>query len=235
MLGRGCNGKGFLVERPHADGRRDLALAGWDGGLEVLVDDGQCNAHATVAEDGTLAWSRRHPEAGHWRLVVRRGDRELELAPEPGADLLLPVLSGDGRGVFAVEVRANAAAFTWLPFAADGMPARGHDLTPWMGRPATERRHFQGDPFTRAGNPQCVSPLAAPPESPHEVGYYAGGGARTRAARGEERHENEGIWGVDYGGILFPKHVELGWWHGARYQGGSGAYRADGPRLVRKH
>lgn len=119
--------------------------------------------------------------------------------------------------------------------AADGMPARGHDLTPWMGRPATERRHFQGDPFTRAGNPQCVSPLAAPPESPHEVGYYAGGGARTRAARGEERHENEGIWGVDYGGILFPKHVELGWWHGARYQGGSGAYRADGPRLVRKH
>lgn len=120
-----------------------------------------------------------------------------------------------------------------LPVAA-GMPARGHDFTPWMGRPATERRHFRGDPLARAGNPQCVSPLAAPPESPHEVSYYAGGGARTRAARGEERRGNEGIWGVDYGGVLFPKHVKLDWWHGARYQGGSGAYRADGPRILHK-
>ena len=161
MLGRGCNGKGFLVERPHADGRRDLALAGWDGGLEVLVDDGQCNAHATVAEDGTLAWSRRHPEAGHWRLVVRRGDRELELAPEPGADLLLPVLSGDGRGVFAVEVRANAAAFTWLPFAADGMPAAGAATDPARLRsPVSARANLSW--AIRALEP--VSGTAASPE-----------------------------------------------------------------------
>jgi hypothetical protein len=115
-----------------------------------------------------------------------------------------------------------------------GLPASAHDLTPWMGRPATERKHFQGNQFARAGNPQCISPLAMPAESPHEVSYYAGGGARTKAWRGEERRETEGIWGVDYGGILFPKHVDLGWWHGSRYQGGYGAYRTDGPRIVHK-
>jgi hypothetical protein len=103
-----------------------------------------------------------------------------------------------------------------------------------MGRPATQRKHFQGDQFARAGNPQCISPLAMPAESPHEVSYYAGGGARTKARGGEERREVEGIWGVDYGGILFPKHVDLGWWHGARYQGGYGAYRTDGPRILHK-
>jgi len=115
-----------------------------------------------------------------------------------------------------------------------GLSASAHDLTPWMGRPATERKHFQGNQFARAGNPQCISPLAMPAESPHEVSYYAGGGARTKAWRGEERREIEGIWGVDYGGILFPKHVDLGWWHGSRYQGGYGAYRTDGPRIVHK-
>jgi len=115
-----------------------------------------------------------------------------------------------------------------------GLPASAHDLTPWMGRPATERKHFQGNQFARAGNPQCISPLAMPAESPHEVSYYAGGGARTKAWRGEERRETEGIWGVDYGGILFPKHVDLGWWHGSRYQGGYGAYRTDGPRILHK-
>ena len=135
----------------------------------------------------------------------------------------------DRRGVWLV-----LAAVTAVWSLAAGVPAAAHDFTPWMGRPATQRKHFQGDQFARAGNPQCVSPLAMPAESPHEVSYYAGGGARTKARLGEERREHEGIWGVDYGGILFPKHVDLGWWHGARYQGGYGAYRTDGPRLLHK-
>jgi hypothetical protein len=138
-------------------------------------------------------------------------------------------MRGTGRCVAVV-----AATALFAGFVADGSSAGAHDLTPWMGRPATERKHFQGNQFARAGNPQCISPLAVPAESPHEVSYYAGGGARTRAARGQERRDNEGIWGVDYGGILFPKHVELGWWHGARYQGGYGAYRTDGPRILHK-
>lgn len=110
--------------------------------------------------------------------------------------------------------------------------AWAHDLTPFMGRPATERKHFQGNPFDRAGNPQCISPLAKATESPHEEGYYVGGGARVRSHYGEERREHEGTWGVDYTGIIVHKKTNLGWWHGSRYQGGVGAYRTDGPRLV---
>lgn len=112
--------------------------------------------------------------------------------------------------------------------------AAAHDLTPWMGRPATERKHFQGNPYARAGDPQCVSPLAIPAESPHEQGYYVGGGARERARCGEERTPHEGTWGVDYTGILVRKRTNLEWWHGSRYQGGLGSYATDGPRFVHR-
>lgn len=102
-----------------------------------------------------------------------------------------------------------------------------------MGRPATARKHLQGDQCRRAGCPQCISPLAKPTESPHEIGYYVGGGARERSRCGEERRPHEGTWGTDYAGLLIPKRVELGWWHG-RPQGGTGSYRTDGPRLVHR-
>jgi len=111
-------------------------------------------------------------------------------------------------------------------------PAAALDLTPWMGRPATERHHFQGDQFRRAGDPQCTSPLAGPSESPHAVGYYVGGGARVKGWVGEERRPEEGTWGTDYSGFLIHKKIELRWSHGRRYQGGAGSYRTDGPRLV---
>lgn len=113
---------------------------------------------------------------------------------------------------------------------AAAVPAIGADLSPPMGRPATERRHFQGDQFARAGNPQCLSPFAKPTESPHETGYFVGGGARTRARQGEHRRATDGTWGTDYTGILFPKHIELNWWHGSRFQGGGLGYRNVGPR-----
>lgn len=111
--------------------------------------------------------------------------------------------------------------------------ALAHDLSPRMGRPATERKHFQGDQFRRAGCPQCISPLAKPTESAHEIGYYVGGGARERSRRGDCRLPHEGVWGTDYAGLLIPKHVELGWWHGRRATG-TGTYSPDGPRLVHR-
>ena len=110
--------------------------------------------------------------------------------------------------------------------------ACGHDLTPPMGRPATKRKHFQGDQFRRAGNPERISPLAKPAESPHEEGYYVGGGARERSRSSEERRINEGVWGTDYTGLVIPKHTNLRWWHGSRYQGGTGSYPTDGPRVL---
>lgn len=110
----------------------------------------------------------------------------------------------------------------------------GHDLTPWMGRPATERHHFQRDPFVVAGCPESISPLAKKTKSPHEESYYVGGGARERSRHGGERQHNEGVYGVDYKGILIPKKNQLGWWHGQRYQGGTGSYGPDGPRLLHR-
>lgn len=115
--------------------------------------------------------------------------------------------------------------------AAAAAPA--HDLTPRMGRPATERKHFQGDQFRRAGWPQCISPLAKPTESPHEIGYYVGGSARERSRRSDCRLPHEGTWGTDYAGLLIHKHVDLGWWHGRRANG-TGTYSPDGPRLVHR-
>lgn len=88
------------------------------------------------------------------------------------------------------------------------------------------------DPQQRTGYPQCISPLARPSESPHECGYWVGGGA---PHHGEGRCVDEGTWGWDYSGILFPKRVALLWWHGQREQGGSGAYKTDGPKLELKH
>lgn len=115
-----------------------------------------------------------------------------------------------------------------------GGPCFAHDLTPSMGRPSTERKHFQGDQFRRSGNPHHVSPLAKPTESPHEIGYYVGGGAREKSPRGEPRRPHEGVWGTDYAGLVIPKHVRLGWWHGQRYQGGTGSYPTDGPRVFHR-
>ena len=139
---------------------------------------------------------------------------------------------------FAINRGRTAVAF-WavvclIIVACMVTSAGAHDLTPSMGRPATERRHFQGNQFDRAGNPQCISPLATPAESPHEEGYYVGGGAWVGSRCGEERREHEGSWGMDYTGIIVRKRTNLGWWHGSRYQGGVGAYRTDGPRLVHK-
>lgn len=139
--------------------------------------------------------------------------------------------SGGGRGK---RDGALLAAALFVAALAAPATAHNHDWTPRMGRPATERKHFQGNPFDRAGNPECVSPLAKPAESPREVGYYVGGGAPVKARRGEERREGEGTWGVDYTGIIIPKKNVLNWWHGGRYQGGTGAYKADGPRILHK-
>ena len=132
--------------------------------------------------------------------------------------------------------RPVAIAWAAVIGAAVAAPAaaHNHDWTPWMGRPATERKHFQGNQFDRAGNPECVSPLATAAESPHEVGYYVGGGAPVKAHRGEPRRADEGTWGMDYGGIVIPKKNVLNWWHGGRYQGGRGAYDAEGPRILHK-
>jgi hypothetical protein len=72
-----------------------------------------------------------------------------------------------------------------------------------------------------------------PSDTGRYIGGYIGGGA-VNLRRAEARTPDEGTWGWDYQGWLVPRRVILGWWHGRRYQGGSGAYKTDGPRLYRE-
>ncbi|MBI5759995.1 MAG: hypothetical protein HZA46_15870 [Planctomycetales bacterium] len=83
--------------------------------------------------------------------------------------------------------------------------------------------------LSRAGHPQTVAKWARCTNSLSYSGYYVGGGA---AWHGEPRRCDEGTWGWDYapGHALSPK-VALGWWHGRKSQGGTGAYRTDGARF----
>jgi hypothetical protein len=88
----------------------------------------------------------------------------------------------------------------------------------------------RADPPTQAYTTslQPIACWAIPANNPHYAGYYVGGGcARPRQADG--RVINEGTWGWDYRGWFIPRDIMNGWWHGRRYQGGTGAYQTDGP------
>src|SRR2546422_11652883 len=79
------------------------------------------------------------------------------------------------------------------------------------------------DGQVRAGYPLETSRWAIPSDTgAYQVNLVGGGSARRRRADPPLAHE--GTWGWDYRGRQLPRHVFLGWWHGRRYQGGTGAY-----------
>jgi hypothetical protein len=75
------------------------------------------------------------------------------------------------------------------------------------------------------------APWAHPSDTGRYVGYYVGGGCAINHLADAPRHD-EGTWGWDYLGGLFHRHVILGWWHGRACQGGIGAYKTDGPKVL---
>ena len=77
--------------------------------------------------------------------------------------------------------------------------------------------------------PRCVRLPTTPSNTRRYCGYYVGGGL---PVHGEGRHlDRDGTWGWDYGGLLLSKRISLNWSHGQRTQGGTGAYKTDGPKL----
>jgi hypothetical protein len=95
-----------------------------------------------------------------------------------------------------------------------------------------------GDPYGHRGYDHCqagcsmlIRKRAIPSNTWHYDGYWVGGG---RAVLGDDPLLDEGTFGWDYFGILFNKHVTLGWSHGRHYQGGTGRYKTDGPHLMHK-
>ena len=85
-----------------------------------------------------------------------------------------------------------------------------------------------GPPRSSRDCPLAIAPWARPANTANYDGYYVGGGA---VCRGEDRQPLEGTWGWDYIGCCYARRVMLGWWHGRRYQGGTGAYKIEGPPL----
>ena len=88
----------------------------------------------------------------------------------------------------------------------------------------------QSDAWHRSGHPNRVAWWARPSNNHRYDGYHVGGGA---AYRGGARRPHEGTWGWDYSGGWFQRRVKLDWWHGRRTQGGTGAYKSDGPHRHR--
>jgi hypothetical protein len=104
--------------------------------------------------------------------------------------------------------------------AEAGLFFHHHQGTPPPGCPRNIAHSHE-----RAGFPLLISPCAKPGTTPAYVNYYVGGGA---GCFGCPRRVEEGTWGRDYQGHWFPRHVGLGWYHGRKSQGGSGAYESDG-------
>jgi hypothetical protein len=96
------------------------------------------------------------------------------------------------------------------------------------GEPPPDTDHT----MARAGYPQEVSRLAHPSDTGSYVGYQVGGGSPFVKSYGPA--PDAGTWGWDYQGYCLARNVVLRWWRKPHYQGGSGAYKTDGPRLERE-
>ena len=160
LLGRGASDEGACVERPRADGGRDLAVLRWDGELRMIAEDGATNAFGTLAPGGLAAWCRRAPEGGDWHVVVQRGERRRVLPAAPGSSLLMPTIAGDGSGVFALRLDGTALGACWMPFQDDGLPAVDAGVRPASFRPLGVRANL--GVAVRAMDPQAGGGASPP-------------------------------------------------------------------------
>jgi hypothetical protein len=80
----------------------------------------------------------------------------------------------------------------------------------------------------RAGFPRSLSGHLESSPTAGGIGYYVGGGVPL--GHGAGRRGDDGTWGWDETGSRhFRRRTILGWSQGRKYQGGTGAYRTDGP------
>lgn len=116
------------------------------------------------------------------------------------------------------------ALATALP--AHASTAAEHDLQ--KPASATACAPEVADGHHRAGHSERLACYAHPSNESHYSAGYVGGGTQFH---GCGRFAHEGTWGRDYCGWLLSHRPWLKWSHGGRNQGGSGAYKTDGPRL----
>jgi hypothetical protein len=102
----------------------------------------------------------------------------------------------------------------------------GVAATAFLAAPAFGHFPREGHTMNRAGNPDCIAPGALPSNNSANVGYYVGGGS---PKKGMPPGPEQGTWGWDYSGRYFHRRICLLW--NCRFQGGTGAYKAEGPHL----
>src|SRR5690606_7506270 len=101
------NERGFLVESPRPDGSRWIGFADWKtGSLDWLIRDDQVNAHAVLAPNNALAFTRRRDASSPSELVF---------LPAP-SQITMPRRAPNAA---SQETRSNAGAheLTWRPAA----------------------------------------------------------------------------------------------------------------------
>ena len=113
---------------------------------------------------------------------------------------------------------------------------------PWLSRLVPKNRYGQArpqrecdrcnlDPYSRlhyAGHPETIAWWAKPSKTPHYAGYYVGGSA---PFYGRPRAIHEGVWGWDYVGGYFRRHVNLNWLSRRHRRDEVSGYKTEGPRI----
>ena len=96
------------------------------------------------------------------------------------------------------------------------------------GTPPPGKPRYVAHTDKRAGFPRSLAKHLEPSRTAGGIGYYVGGGVPW--GRGQGRRGGDGTWGWDETGGRRHRHrTILGWSQGLKYQGGTGAYRTDGP------
>lgn len=101
-------------------------------------------------------------------------------------------------------------------------------ITKFLERMIPKRDTVADHTQHRAGHSDCVSRWAKRSECGPYSGSFVGGSC---AFKGEGRYAHEGTWAWDYCGPLRSEHPWMKWCHGRRCQGGTGAYKTDGPHV----
>ena len=161
---------------------------------------------------------------GTLALGLSAGSARAEDKPEDKAEpsFFYRLFHKPDQGDFVPATKCDSPICYWLFHKR----YPGHQPKGWGGGEHT---------FERAGYSNEVSKRAQPTNTCAYVGYYVGGGC-PYGHFGEPRYPLDGTWGWDWTGWCFHRKVDLLWWHGRRYQGGTGAYKTDGPRpLERLH
>lgn len=135
-----------------------------------------------------------------------------------------------GLGVFLIAALCSQSGLgqqTYSPLPAIAAPPNVGSSAAGSEPPIVER-----PPARLRSGPPRIACWATPSITNAYAGRYIGGG--NLFCFGQPRLATEGTWGWDYrGSCLLRQFVFLRWWHGRFRQGGTGAYRVDGPNILK--